>query len=178
MLRMFTPKCYISSFHKLDLNDLKKRGINVLLCDIDNTLVAHDEADPSELVKEFLSKVAAEGFQIILISNNVTERVERFAKGLPMKVKVYPFAKKPLKQTYKKIIKENNYSKEQIAVLGDQLLTDILGANRVSLYTILTHPVAQKDLTCTKVNRIFENIIFYLLKVSGKLTKGRFDDEM
>lgn len=178
MLRLFTPKSYISGFQKLDIAKLKKLGIKVLLCDIDNTLVAHDEPDPSEEVKEFLMNVHNEGFEIILISNNVTERVIRFAKGLPMNVKTYPFAKKPLKLTYQKILRENHLKKEEVAVLGDQLLTDVLGANRVHLYTVLTHPVAQKDLACTKINRIIENMVFYILKVSGKLTKGKFDDEM
>lgn len=178
VLRFFTPNHYISNFQKLDIDKLKKQGIRALVCDIDNTLVAHDEADPSESVITFIKQVQAADIEVILVSNNVSERVLRFAKGLGVRVKTYPFAKKPLKMTYRKMMKDTGYASEHIAVIGDQLLTDMLGANRVHFYTILTNPVAQKDLTCTKVNRIFENMVFKLLEISGKLKKGKFDDEM
>lgn len=178
MLKLFAPDKYISGYAKVNPDELKKQGIRVLVCDIDNTLVAHDEADPSEEVKVFLQKAKDSGLEIILISNNVEERVSRFARGLPFHVRIYPFAKKPLKMTYRKMMRDTGYDRSQIAVLGDQLLTDMLGANRMRFYTILTHPVAQRDLTCTKINRIFENIIFRLLAVSGKLKRGTFDDEM
>lgn len=76
------------------------------------------------------------------------------------------------------MMRELNYPSSQIAVLGDQLLTDMLGANRMKFYTILTKPVAQKDLTCTKVNRIFENLIFAMLEKQGKLKRGEYDDKI
>lgn len=178
MLRLFAPKYYISGFQKMDIDKLWNMGIRVLVCDIDNTLVAHDEADPSEAVKEFVKRVHDAGIEVILVSNNVSERVQRFASGLDVHVRTYPFAKKPLKLTYRKMMRDTGYSSEHIAVLGDQLLTDILGANRMHFYTILTSPVAQKDLTCTKINRRIETMVFKLLEMSGRLKKGCFDDEM
>lgn len=174
MRRLFAPHYYIENFQKLKIERLKQQGIKVLVCDIDNTLVAHDEALPSVAVKDFLELVKAQGIQVVLVSNNVKERVERFAKELD--VKTYPFARKPLKGTYLKMMKECGCSANEIAVLGDQLLTDMLGANRVGFYTILTNPVAQKDLTCTKVNRIFENMVFRVLAAQGKLHRGKFDE--
>ena len=174
MRKLFTPDYYIKNFQSLDLNRLLERNIKVLVCDIDNTLVAHDEADPSEAVKAFVQSVKAKGIQVVLVSNNVKERVERFAKELD--VKTYPFAQKPLKKTYLKMMKDANCAPDEIAVLGDQLLTDMLGANRVGFYTILTNPVAQKDLTCTKINRFFENMVFEVLKLQGKLHKGEYDE--
>ena len=74
MLKLFAPDKYISGYAKVNPDELKKRGIRVLVCDIDNTLVAHDEADPSEEVKAFLQRVKDSGLEIILISNNVEER--------------------------------------------------------------------------------------------------------
>lgn len=174
MRKLFTPDYYIENFQSLDLNRLLERNIKVLVCDIDNTLVAHDEAEPSEAVKTFIQNVKAKGIQVVLVSNNVKERVERFAQEL--EVKTYPFARKPLKGTYLKMMKDANCAPAQIAVLGDQLLTDMLGANRVGFYTILTNPVAQKDLTCTKINRFFENMVFEVLRMQGKLHKGEYDE--
>lgn len=178
VLGLFTPNDYISSFQKLNIAKLQSLGIRALVCDIDNTLVAHDEPDPNHAVIQFIASVHDAGLDVILVSNNVNERVQRFAKGLGVEVRTYPFAKKPLKVTYQKMMKDTGYTSKEIAVLGDQLLTDILGANRVHFYTILTNPVAQKDLTCTKINRIFENMVFKLLEISKRLKKGVFHDEM
>lgn len=174
MRKIFTPDYYIKSYKNLNIDRLRQQQIKVLVCDIDNTLVAHDEAYPDEHVKAFIQRVKDAGIQVVLVSNNVKERVETFAKELD--VKTYPFAKKPLKITYLKMMKDCGCKSKEIAVLGDQLLTDMLGANRVGFYTILTHPVAQKDLTCTKINRVVENMVFGLLKAQGKLQKGEFDE--
>ena len=76
------------------------------------------------------------------VSNNVKERVETFAREFH--APCYPFAKKPLKRTYRKDDERDcGYAPHQIAVLGDQLLTDMLGANRMHFYSILTKPVAE-----------------------------------
>lgn len=174
MRKIFTPDYYIKSYKNLNIDRLRQQQIKVLVCDIDNTLVAHDEAYPDEHVKAFIQRVKDAGIRVVLVSNNVKERVETFAKELD--VKTYPFAKKPLKITYLKMMKDCGCEPKEIAVLGDQLLTDMLGANRVGFYTILTHPVAQKDLTCTKINRVVENMVFGLLKAKGNLRKGEFDE--
>lgn len=174
MKKIFTPDYYIKNYRSLDIQRLCRQGIQVLVCDIDNTLVAHDEAYPSEDVKTFVQKVKDAGIQVVLVSNNVKERVETFAQDLH--VKTYPFARKPLKGTYLKMMKDSGCTPKQIAVLGDQLLTDMLGANRVGFYTILTNPVAQKDLTCTKINRFFENMVFQVLAMQNKLHKGEYDE--
>lgn len=174
MKKLFAPDYYIQSFENLAIERLQKQGVKVLVCDIDNTLVAHDEPYPSEQVIIFLNKVKQYGIQVVLVSNNVKERVERFAQTLD--VRVYPFARKPLKGTYLRMMRDTGCKAHEIAVLGDQLLTDMLGANRVGFYTILTHPVAQKDLACTKINRIFENVVFKILEVQGKIHRGKFDE--
>ncbi len=176
MSKLFLPHYYIESFHTLNVDHLIKHNIKVLLCDIDNTLVAHDEVSPSAQVVSFINKVKEAGIEVILISNNVEERVRNFAKDLD--VKTYAFARKPLKITYRKIMKETGYKAEDIAVLGDQLLTDVLGGNRMRYFTILTSPVAKRDLPCTKLNRKVENFIYYMLEKRKKLKRGVYDENM
>lgn len=175
MKKLFTPDYYIRNYQALDVTRLLEKHIKVLVCDIDNTLVAHDEKYPNEQVKLFIQNIKNAGIKVVLVSNNVKERVETFAKDLD--VKTYPFARKPLKGTYVKMMKDSGCKASEIAVLGDQLLTDMLGANRVGFYTILTNPVAQKDLTCTKINRVFENVVYKGLAIRGRLRKGEYDDE-
>lgn len=173
--KLFTPDYYIRNYQCLNIARLVERNIKVLVCDIDNTLVAHDEKYPNEQVKQFIQRIKDTGIKVVLVSNNVKERVETFAKDLD--VATYPFARKPLKGTYLKMMKDSGCKANEIAVLGDQLLTDMLGANRIGFYTILTHPVAQKDLTCTKINRVIENMVYKVLAMRGKLHKGEYDDE-
>ena len=67
-------------------------------------------------------------------------------------------------------------SRNEVAVIGDQLMTDMLGANIMRLFTILTAPIVQRDLSFTKFNRIFERMVFFLLEKSGKLKRGEFDE--
>lgn len=174
MRNIFTPDYYIDNYRSLNVQKLLDRGIKVLVCDIDNTLVAHDQPHPDDDVKQFITNIKKSGIRVVLLSNNVKERVFTFAKDLD--VVSYPFARKPLKVSYVKMMKECGCNASEIAVLGDQLLTDMLGANRFGLYTILTNPVAHKDLTCTKINRQVENMIFKVLKMRGKLNKGEYDE--
>lgn len=174
MLGLFTPNYYIHRFNALRPQYLLDHGIKILICDIDNTLVAHDVAKPDEDVLVFLSAIKKAGIQVVFISNNVEERVETFAKGLGFSY--YAFALKPLPLTYWKMLKEQKVKKKEVAVLGDQLMTDILGANFVGLHTILTAPVVERDLACTKVNRKFENMVFARLKKKNRLTKGEYDE--
>ena len=82
MLGLFTPNYYIHRFNALRPAYLKEQGIELLVCDIDNTLVAHDIAVPDQDVLDFLTAIKEAGIQIVFISNNVEERVATFAKGL------------------------------------------------------------------------------------------------
>lgn len=175
ILKLFTPKYYIHQYDVVTANYLKKQGISVLLCDIDNTLVAHDVALPDERVIMFLKRMIDAGIQVIFVSNNVEDRVKTFVEACGIQTAYYAFSMKPLSKTYRKILKEYGYQRKEVAMLGDQLMTDILGANWMGFYTILTAPVVQRDLSFTKINRIFESMVFYLLRITGRLKKGDYD---
>lgn len=174
MLKLFTPNYYIHSYRALRPEFLKEHHISLLICDIDNTLVPHDVALPDDEVKAFLKGIQDAGIQIVFVSNNVEERVKTFAQDLH--IPYYFFALKPLPITYRKMLKDFHVKKSEVAVLGDQLMTDILGANMMRFYTILTAQVVERDLSFTKFNRVFENMVFSLLQKTGKLVKGEFDE--
>lgn len=174
MLKLFTPDYYIHSFSALRPEYLLEHGIRLLVCDIDNTLVPHDVALPDEKAVQFIRGMQEAGIRVVFISNNVEERVETFAKGL--QADCYPFAMKPLPKTYRRMLKEQGVDKKEVAVVGDQLMTDILGANLMGLHTVLTAPVVTRDLSFTKFNRFFENIVFRLLQITERLRKGEYDE--
>lgn len=154
-MSILRPDRFVQHFSEVSAADLKKLNIDLYLCDIDNTLVAHDAKDANEAVKKYIQQIREAGIEVVLISNNYEERVATFAK--PLELDFFAFAQKPLKKTYKKIIKK--YPNKKIACIGDQILTDVLGGNRMKFYTIKSKPLVEKDLPSTKINRFFERLL-------------------
>ncbi len=174
MIKLFVPKMYIRNYKSLNLMKLKESGIKVLLCDIDNTLAPHDISLPDEDVAAFRDKVRSYGMELVLISNNTKKRVSLFAAHLG--VSYYASSLKPLPYVYRKIKKRYQVKYEEIALLGDQLITDMSGANYLGIYPILSAPLVERDIHFTKINRIIERVLFKSLKNKGYLSKGEYYD--
>ena len=167
-MNIFAPNYYVQSFKTLNIRKLHEMGIQLLLCDIDNTLVAYDEEVPNQDVVDFIHKLKMNGIEVALCSNSLSSRGKNFGKHLPVS-KTYPFC-------FKKAMKDHGLKANQIAILGDQMYTDILGGNIWGLYTILTAPIAIKDRNITKVFRFFEELIYGYLEKKKLLKRGEFDD--
>ena len=149
MFKRFYPDDYIRSIYEIDTDDLLKRGIKVLIFDIDNTLVPYDVAEaPKEIIK-FFKELQEKGFKICLFSNNTKERVVRFNMGLKL-IAIHK-ANKPLTGKFKRAIKLLETDKNTTAIIGDQIFTDVYGGNRAGLRTILVEPVSDKDEWITKI---------------------------
>ena len=174
-MNIFAPNYYVQSFKTLNIRKLHEMGIQLLLCDIDNTLVAYDEEVPSQDVVDFIHKLKMNGIEVALCSNSPSSRGKNFGKYLPVS-KTYPFSCKPFPFCFKKAMKDHGLKASQIAILGDQMYTDILGGNIWGLYTILTAPIAIKDRNITKVFRFFEELIYGYLEKKKILKRDEFDD--
>ncbi|MBR3839918.1 MAG: YqeG family HAD IIIA-type phosphatase [Erysipelotrichales bacterium] len=172
MIKLFLPKMYIKNFQCLNLESLKAKGIKVLICDIDNTLAPHDEAKPTETAVAFIEKAKSMGFKIAVVSNNTKARVSTFCDGLD--VFYVNSAKKPLPFGFIKIRKHFGVEKHQIAMLGDQLLTDMFGANFYGVFPVLTSPLVIRDIAITKFNRKLENKVFDALAKKKMLVRGEY----
>jgi len=171
-MRLFTPYAYLKNVYDLDFSKLKRDNINAILCDLDNTLVGHNVKKPDQRVFDFIEKCKQENIKLIIFSNNTTNRVALFCEELGLKH--YANAKKPLKFNYRKIIKENNLDKKRLVAIGDQLLTDVLGANLMRIKAIIVDPLQQKDLIWTKINRSLENIVYRRLDKKNILKRGNY----
>ncbi len=174
--KFFLPDTYAESVFSVNLDALKEKGIQLILCDIDNTLVAHDDPHPDSRAKAFMNKVHLAGMDFLLISNNRKKRVSAFAEKCG--AKYYYSSLKPLKRQYRRILKEQSVKSSEVAVIGDQLLTDILGGKRMGFYTVLTSPLYTKDIVYTKVNRFAESIIYLIFERQGKLKRGEYYGEI
>lgn len=162
MFQFLMPDLQIHTYLELDVDKLVNEGISLLICDIDNTLAVHDEALPCGEVRQFVERVHSSGLKICLISNNRKERVERF--GAALGVKAYAFALKPMKHTYRTILKDYQVSSAESVCLGDQLLTDGIGAKRMKMKMILCQPLSEKDIIYTKMNRRIERWILKMFE--------------
>ena len=175
-IRKVIPNMYCKNFYDIDIDYLVNKGINKLIIDIDGTILPVDDIFVTiELLRCFgLYKI--KHFDICLLSNNNKERVLPVAKEL--NVNCLYNANKPLPEAYEKalaILKAPN--KESVAVIGDQMLSDIKGANEYGLYTILVDPVSNHNNIKTGTQRVLQKRIEKHLKNKGLFDKEFFNNE-
>ncbi len=151
------PKGYFSKVEDITINYLLENKIKILILDVDNTLIDYYENLSNDIIK-WAENLKAQGIKLYILSNtNNKAKVEKVANKLEIPYR--NFAMKPLKRGFLKIQKEFEIKPEEIAVIGDQLFTDILGGNRCKMHTILVDPINSKDYWYTAWKRPIENRI-------------------
>ena len=173
-MHLFKPEYYVRSYQNIDTERLKAKGIRLLISDIDNTLVAWNDPAPGRKVRQFIKKMEEAGIYVALCSNSMPSRAGRFSVDLG--VPVYPLSFKPLQYNLKKAMARFQVTPEETALIGDQLLTDMLGGNIAGIYTILTAPVTTDEKIDTRINRFFEKFIYRYYEKQNIFKKGDFDD--
>ncbi len=157
MKRRFIPDLYLNTVYELDISLLKAKGIKSIIVDIDNTLVSWETRVPDDKVTELVCKLTSEGFKICILSNNTKKRVEEFNECL--KLPAIHKAIKPSKTAFRRAMRLMNSSPENTAVIGDQLFTDVLGGNRLGLFTVLVSPISDKEFIWTRFVRLLEKSV-------------------
>ena len=151
------PKKYINRITDIDISFLNENEIKGLILDVDNTLIDIDR-NVLEGLEEWAEQMIDAGIILYIVSNsNKKEKVKDIANKL--KIPFIYFATKPLKRGLKKAAKDMNLNYNNIAVIGDQIFTDVLGANRLKMYSILVEPISDKDIFITRINRKFESVV-------------------
>jgi len=163
MFKTFYPGEYLNSTYLIDFNRLFIDGYRGLIFDIDNTLVEHGVAADQRAIKLFanLRKI---GFNTCLISNNQEPRVKPFADEL--RTMYVSNAHKPSTVNYIRAMKLMNTDKKNTIFIGDQIFTDVWGANRAGIRTILVMPIGKKEEIQIVLKRYLERIILYFYKRS------------
>jgi len=154
---MLGPDRFAPRLCDVSLDELAARGIQGLILDLDNTLVAYRR---SEVVQDHLAWVEAahvRGFKMVMLSNNFTDRVTTVAAQL--RIECIPNAMKPLPTAFLRAKHVLGLHRRHIAVVGDQLFTDVLGAKLLGMYAILTEPIEPHDFAVTRVFRFFERMM-------------------
>jgi len=161
MLKKFYPSDDMESAYQIDYQKLYQDGYRGIIFDIDNTLVTHgSKADTRS--KELFRKLKHMGFSCCLLSNNKEERVKTFNKDV--KVNYIFNAHKPSVKNYEKAMDVMHTDKKTTIFIGDQLFTDIYGANRSGIYSILVKPIHPKEEIQIVLKRYLERIVLYFYR--------------
>jgi len=167
LLKLFLPTEHVTSVHEIDFTQLKNKGIKGIITDLDNTLVAWDEPHATTQVIKWFERLEEKSFNYVIISNNDEDRVREFSE--PIKVDYVARARKPLRGAFNRAADKMGLKPKEVAVIGDQLLTDVLGGNRGGYYTILVKPIVETDAKVTQFNRRIERMILNHFRKRGKL---------
>ena len=161
------PDDYVGRITDYDFDAAYVRGKRAVLFDIDNTLVPHG-APADEDIKRFFGRLSARGFRVCAVSNNKEPRVRSFceAVGAPYICQ----AGKPMADGYRRALKGLEASAMEAVSFGDQISTDIIGANLAGIESVLVRPVDRStDEIQIKFKRIFEKPIIKAFFRSKKL---------
>lgn len=167
MLKFFLPNEHVKSIFDISPDVLKEKGIKGIITDLDNTLVEWDRPNATPELKQWFQSMLNYNINVTIVSNNNRERVEAFAS--PVDIPFIFHARKPMGKAFNKALKSMGLKSDEVVVIGDQLLTDVLGGNRLGLHTILVVPVTQSDGFFTKFNRRVERTILKKLKQKGMI---------
>ncbi len=155
MIELYKPDMYKNDIYNIDYKKLKSFGIKCILFDLDNTLVPYYRVKPTRKVKDFIEKLKDMGFKVIIFSNSNKKRLTPFKNIL--EVDCAASSKKPSEKKFKKVLSEYKFEQSEVAIIGDQIITDIFGGNRVGIFTILVNPISRREPIWTKFNRLREN---------------------
>lgn len=168
MLASYYPYAYVKSVFSIDYQKLYDNGFRGIIFDIDNTLVHHgDDSTPS--ADELFRKLHKIGFRTLLLSNNSEERVERFMKNIDT-LSICD-ADKPDPTGYLRALEMLQVKREEAVVVGDQIFTDILGANRAGIAGILVAFIRTGNEKRLGKRRYIEFALLRLWKHSKKFYK-------
>lgn len=158
----------VESIYSITPEQLRKNNIHAVLTDLDNTLIAWNHPEATEESILWIERMKEADIPVIILSNNNGNRIQKVAEILDLDY--VSRSLKPSRRAFRKAEKKLGIPAKNLVMVGDQILTDILGSNRHGVRSILVKPILNSDAWNTKLNRFIE------LKVMNALIKS--DPEM
>lgn len=168
---IFVPDIYAQSIYTINYQKLKKKGIKCLLFDLNNTITSYDNDYPDRPLIELFFELE-KSFKIIIVSNSNKNRIRPFKEKLNIDA-AYK-ASKPFKKKFKKILNIYEYKDTEVAMVGDTLITDIWGGNRMGFTTVLVNSVSEDAPLHVRICKKIDNHIIKKLNKKDILTKGEY----
>ena len=175
MFQNLYPKEECDSAYTLDYERLYEKGYRGIIFDVDNTLVPHG-APADKRSRELFVRLREIGFSTCILSNNKEPRVAPFAKEVDSP---YLFkGGKPSRKGYQKAMFVMKTGRHNTLFVGDQLFTDVWGARRTGLYSILVKPINPKEEIQIVLKRIPEKLILFFYKIARKVFGEKYESSV
>ena len=166
-MRILTPDIYLEHINRVTPELLKRYGIKGLILDVDNTLTHHNSQEISAEVLAWIDLMRQNGIKLMIASNNNAPRIEPFSKKIG--IDAIPNSAKPLPIGYQKAKKCFGFAANEIAVIGDQVYTDILGANACGMLSIMVRYFEAEESSFFRLKRKLEKpVLAHYRKIGQK----------
>lgn len=152
--KIFYPDDYFPSIMDIDYSKIYKKGIRGLIFDIDNTIVPYNTYEIPDSVLDLFKNLTREGFAVCFLSNNKKKRVSHFEQLF--NIHAFHTALKPTPFGIWRVIKYLNLPRNKLAIIGDQIFTDIICGRTQKIYTILVAPLVERTDFINKFKRSLE----------------------
>lgn len=166
MCSFLYPGEYIDSTYRIDYDRLYNEGYRGIIFDIDNTLVPHG-APADERAILLFTHLKELGYQCMLLSNNKEPRVKMFNDAVHVKY-IYK-AGKPKPSGYRRAMDELGTDVSNTFFVGDQIFTDVCGANLAGIRTFLVKPIHPKEEIQIVLKRYLEKVVLLCYRIHVKL---------
>lgn len=171
-MEKYIPDVYQKSIYDISYKKLHQCGIKCLLFNLDNTLVPLNSKEPTDKLIEFITNLKEQGFKIIIYSKCSKNRIQPFKEKL--EVDCCALKRKAFDKKINEILKMFNLKQAELAIIGDQMVSDIVSGNKAGVTTILLNPISKKDRICEKIDRLREKKIMRKLRNNNLFVKGRY----
>ena len=151
---MLKPDYYYDTVYDIPYGELWQNNIRGLIFDIDNTIAPYAENYPTAKVVALVKRLQGMGFNVTLLTNNTNRRLDCFTK--PLGLFGTANALKPLARGVRKAMRHMKTTRNQTAIIGDQLLSDIWAGKNARVTTILVKPLSDKDFAFVRIKRRIE----------------------
>lgn len=166
LLKLFLPDYQVNTIYEVDPEQLRRLGIKGLITDLDNTLVGAKVALATPELVNWLKLLQSSGLKVVIVSNNHRARVAAFAE--PLGIPFVHSARKPSHRAFRKALDLLGLKPSETLMIGDQVMTDVFGANRMGMRTMLVKPISVQDEGFfTRINRRLEKMVIARLKKRG-----------
>lgn len=165
---LFRPRYTIDTIYHLDTDVLQQMNVKAVFSDLDNTLLAWNEFETAKKMDELNQRLAKAGIKLVVISNNNADRIGKVLN--PYQIDFVAKSRKPLPFAITKKREQLGLAKDQVMMVGDQLITDIQAGNLAGVESVLVKPLVETDKWNTRINRFLEKIIFFFLAISHRVT--------
>lgn len=167
----FKPNRYYKDIFNINYDKLKEEGIKTLIFDLDNTLDYVSKEGCNKKTKKLVRELKKD-FLVLICSNNYKKRISLYLDEFG--IDGVSFSMKPLPVGLNKLFNKYNLNKDETAIIGDQMVTDVLAGNLYNINTILVDPLGKKDLKITHFNRVLEKLIRKRYLKLGVFERGKY----